>query len=35
MNQERLYTVLVEPHFTEKVSGLGDEQQSVRFQGCT
>ena len=32
MNQERLYTVLVEPHFTEKVSGLGDETNQYAFK---
>jgi large subunit ribosomal protein L23 len=32
MNQERLYTVLVEPHFTEKVSGLGDQTNQYAFK---
>ena len=32
MNQERLYTVLQEPHFTEKVSGLGDETNQYAFK---
>ncbi len=32
MNPERVYTVLVEPHFTEKVSGLGDESNQYAFK---
>jgi len=32
MNQERLFTVLVEPHFTEKVSGLGDDSNQYAFK---
>ena len=33
MNKERLYTVLVEPHITEKATNLGCVQQPVRLQG--
>ena len=32
MNQERLYTVLVEPHFSEKVSGLGEKHNQYGFK---
>ena len=32
MNPERVYNVLVEPHFTEKVSGLGDESNQYAFK---
>jgi len=32
MNQERLYTVLVEPHFSEKVAGLGEKQNQYGFK---
>jgi large subunit ribosomal protein L23 len=32
MNQERLYTVLVEPHFSEKVSMLGDRSNQYGFK---
>lgn len=32
MNQERVFTVLVEPHFTEKVSGLGDASNQYAFK---
>jgi large subunit ribosomal protein L23 len=35
MNQERVYTVLVEPHFTEKVSGLGDNSNQYAFKVAT
>ncbi len=35
MNQERVYTVLVEPHFTEKVSGLGDNSNQYAFKVST
>lgn len=32
MNQERLYTVLVEPHISEKVSILGDAVNQYAFK---
>jgi len=32
MNRERLYTVLVEPHFTEKASQLGDRANQYAFK---
>lgn len=32
MNQERVFTVLVEPHFTEKVSVLGDISNQYAFR---
>ncbi|MBX3707990.1 MAG: 50S ribosomal protein L23 [Pseudomonadales bacterium] len=32
MNQERLYTVLLEPHFSEKVSGLGEKYNQYGFK---
>ncbi len=32
MNQERLYAVLVEPHFSEKVSNLGDASNQYGFK---
>lgn len=32
MNQERLYNVLVEPHFSEKVSLLGDKANQYGFK---
>ncbi len=32
MNPERLYTVLVEPHISEKVSILGDEANQYAFK---
>ena len=32
MNQERLYTVLVEPHISEKVSILGDTANQYAFK---
>ena len=32
MNPERLYTVLVEPHISEKVSILGDEVNQYAFK---
>lgn len=32
MNQERLYTVLVEPHFSEKVALLGDASNQYGFK---
>jgi large subunit ribosomal protein L23 len=32
MNQERLYTVLLEPHFSEKVSGLGEKNNQYGFK---
>ena len=32
MNQERLYTVLLEPHFSEKVSVLGDKANQYGFK---
>lgn len=35
MNQERLYTVLVEPHFSEKVSILGDQSNQYGFKVAT
>ena len=35
MNQERLYAVLVEPHFSEKVSGLGEKLNQYGFKVAT
>lgn len=32
MNEERKYTVLVEPHFSEKVSNLGDRSNHYAFK---
>lgn len=32
MNQERIFTVLVEPHITEKVAGLGDATNQYAFK---
>ena len=32
MNQERMYTVLLEPHFSEKVSILGDKSNQYGFK---
>lgn len=32
MNAERLYTVLLEPHFSEKVSILGDKSNQYAFK---
>jgi large subunit ribosomal protein L23 len=32
MNRERLYTVLLEPHFTEKASSLGDAGNQYAFK---
>ena len=32
MNQERVYTVLLEPHISEKVSILGDESNQYGFK---
>lgn len=32
MNQERLYTVLLEPHISEKVSLLGEATNSYAFK---
>jgi large subunit ribosomal protein L23 len=32
MNQERMYTVLLEPHFTEKVAILGDKSNQYGFK---
>jgi len=32
MNQERLYTVLVEPHFPEKVSLLSEKRNQYGFK---
>lgn len=32
MNQERLYTVLLAPHFSEKVSILGDRSNQYGFR---
>ena len=32
MNQERLYTVLLEPHFSEKVSGLSEKHNQYGFK---
>lgn len=32
MNQERLYTVLLEPHFSEKVAILGDRSNQYGFK---
>ena len=32
MNPERVYTVLVEPHFTEKVAGLGEVSNQYAFK---
>ena len=35
MNPERLYTVLVEPHFSEKVSILGEQSNQYGFKVAT
>ena len=35
MNAERLYTVLLEPHFSEKVSILGDQSNQYGFKVAT
>jgi len=35
MNQERLYAVLVAPHFSEKVSGLGEKFNQYGFKVAT
>ena len=35
MNRERLYTVLLEPHFSEKVSALGDQSNQYGFKVAT
>jgi large subunit ribosomal protein L23 len=32
MNPERLYTVLLEPHFSEKISILGDQSNQYGFK---
>ncbi|MFU8816548.1 MAG: 50S ribosomal protein L23 [Pseudomonadales bacterium] len=32
MNQERLYTVLLAPHFSEKVAMLGDKSNQYGFK---
>ena len=32
MNQERLYTVLLEPHFSEKVAIMGDRSNHYGFK---
>ena len=32
MNQERVYTVLVEPHFSEKVSVQGEQSNQYGFK---
>lgn len=32
MNQERLYTVLLEPHFSEKVAIIGDRSNQYGFK---
>jgi len=32
MNRERLFTVLLEPHFTEKASSLGDAGNQYAFK---
>jgi large subunit ribosomal protein L23 len=32
MNQERLYTVLIEPHFSEKVAILGEKNNQYGFK---
>jgi large subunit ribosomal protein L23 len=32
MNQERVYTILLEPHFSEKVSVQGDESNQYGFK---
>ena len=32
MNQERLYTVLLEPHITEKATNLGDMSNHYAFK---
>ena len=32
MNQERVFTVLLEPHISEKVSVLGDESNQYGFK---
>lgn len=32
MNQERMFTVLLEPHFSEKVSLLGDASNQYGFK---
>ena len=35
MNRERLYSVLLEPHFSEKVSILGDRSNQYGFKVAT
>ena len=35
MNPERLYAVLLEPHFSEKVSILGDKSNQYGFKVAT
>jgi large subunit ribosomal protein L23 len=35
MKAERLYTVLLEPHFSEKVSILGDQSNQYGFKVAT
>ena len=32
MNEERMYTVLLEPHFSEKVAVLGDLSNQYAFK---
>jgi large subunit ribosomal protein L23 len=32
MNAERIFTVLLEPHFSEKVSGVGDASNQYAFK---
>ena len=32
MNPERMFTVLIEPHFSEKVSNLGDTSNQYAFK---
>ena len=32
MNEERRYTVILEPHFSEKVSSLGDASNQYAFK---
>jgi large subunit ribosomal protein L23 len=35
MNQERMYRVLLEPHFSEKAAILGDRQNQYAFKVAT
>lgn len=32
MNEERMYTILLEPHFSEKVAALGDLSNQYAFK---